>query len=343
MRRLARLLIACCRPRMALAVENLCLRQQLAVLRRQHPHPTLRDRDRRFWIWMSRWFSGWRECVVIVRPETVLEWHRRGGRAYWRWTCTRRKPGRRRIPLAVRQLIRRMAEENPLWGQVRIMGELLKLGCVVSPRTVRKYMRRPWIGTPSPRWREFLTQHARDIWACDFLTVRTLTFQTLYVFFLIRHDTREIVHARVTRQPTAVWTGQQIVNACFEREPPRYLIRDRDSIFGNEFGRRMKSLGVREIKTPVRSPKANAVAERFVGTSRRECLDHVFVFNERHLQKLLAEFVDYYNRQRPHRSLDLRPPCPDPATPSTVATGPPHRVVAEPVLGGLHHVYRRAA
>lgn len=327
-------------PKSALIAENLCLRQQLAVLTRKQTRPLLEDKDRRFWILMARWFSGWRECLILVKPETVLRWHEQGWRAYWRWKCSKRNPGRKRIPLGLRRLIRRMAAENPLWGQVRIMGELLKLGYLVSPRTVRKYMRRSWAGPPSPRWREFLDQHAKDIWACDFLAVRTLTFQTLYVFFLIHHASREIVHIRVTRNPTAAWTGQQLVNACFERESPKYLIRDRDGIYGLEFSRKVRSLGIREIRTPVRSPKANSIAERLVGTLRRECLNHVFVFNERHLQRLLDEFVGYYNRHRPHRSLDQRPPCPVVPIP----TGPPGgAVIADPVLGGLHHVYRKAA
>ena len=171
------------KPRAVLIAENLCLRQQVAVLSRKQKRPPLHDSDRRFWILMYRWFPRWRQCLVIVQPETVLGWHAKGWRYYWRWTSRRRRTGRKRIPLELRQLIRRMAHENRLWGQARIMVELLKLGYVVSPRTVRKYMRRPWTGTPSPRWREFLKQHAKDIWACDFLTVRTLTFQTLYVFF----------------------------------------------------------------------------------------------------------------------------------------------------------------
>lgn len=343
MRWLVRLLIACCQPRMTLVAENLCLRQQLAVLRRKQSRPLLRNGDRRFWIFMARWFPRWRGCLVIITPETVLAWHRRGWRSYWCWRSKRRKPGRKRVPLELRQLIRRMAAENPLWGQMRIMAELLKLGYAVSPRTVRKYMRRPWNSTPSPRWKDFLNRHAQDIWACDFLAVRTLTFQTLYVFFLIRHSTREIVHIRVTRHPTAAWTGQQLVNACFEREPPKYLIRDRDGIYGHEFSRKVRALGIRAIRTPVRAPKANAIAERFVGTLRRECLDHVFIFNERHLQKVLDEFVDYYNRHRPHRSLDYQSPYPVSVIPLPASTGPPARVIAEPVLGGLHHIYRNAA
>jgi putative transposase len=331
------------RSRASLVAENLCLRQQLAVLQRQRPHPPLKDHDRRFWILMSGWLPRWQECLLIVKPETVLGWHRQGWRYYWRRRSQQRRVGRKRIPLPLRQLIQRMAGENPLWGQVRIWGELLKLGFVVSPRTVRRYMRRPWNGIPSPRWKDFLHQHATDIWACDFCCVRTLTFQTLYVFFLIHHATREIVHVRVTLHPTAVWTGQQLVNACFEHEPPKYLIRDRDSIFGAEFSRRVHGLGVREIRTPVRAPKANSIAERFIGTLRRECLDHVFVLNQRHLQKLIDEFVGYYNRHRPHRSLNHRPPCPAAGAVSSNSTGPPAAILAEPVLGGLHHVYRKAA
>lgn len=340
MRWLVRLLVACCKPRTVLALENLCLRQQLAVLARRQPRPALQNKDRRFWVLMCRWFDGWRECLVLATPETVLAWHRRGWRHYWRRKTKIRRSGRKRIAPELRQLIRRMAAENPLWGQVRIMAELLKLGWVVSPRTVCRYMRRPWLGKPSPRWRDFLRQHAKDIWACDFLAVRTLSFQTLYVFFLVHHATREIVHIQVSRHPASAWAGQQLVNACFERNPPRFLIRDRDGIFGSEFSRRAGSLGIREIRTPVCAPKANSIAERFVGTLRRECLDHVFVFNERHLRRIVTEFTAYYNRHRPHRSLNQRPPCPVVPIP----TGPPRgEVLAEPVLGGLHHVYRRVA
>jgi putative transposase len=342
MRWLLRFLIDYCKPRALLVFENLCLRQQLALLARHHPHPRVRDRDRRFWILMSHWFSGWRKVLLIVQPETVLGWHRRVWRYYWRRVLAKKPAGRKRIPLGLRQLIRRLAAENPLWGQVRIMAELLKLGYVVSPRTVKRYMRWRRSGPPSPRWRDFLAQHAKDIWACDFLTVRTLTFQTLYVFFVIHHATREIVHIRVTAHPTAMWSGQQLTNACFDRNPPKYLVRDRDSIYGAEFQRRATSLRIREVRTPIRAPKANSIAERFVGTLRRECLDHVLIFNERHLQKIVIEFAAYYNRHRPHRSLEQRPPCPDPSAP-IASSGPAIRVIAEPVLGGLHHIYRKAA
>ncbi len=335
--------VAMLKPRWRLVAEIVCLRQQLIVLQRTRKHPVLQNKDRRFWILMCCCFAAWRDCLLIVRPETVLRWHARGWRAYWRSKSRARIPGRRRIPLELRALIRRMARDNPLWGQIRIYAELLKPGYVLSPRTVRKYMRRPWSGRPSPGWKVFLKEHARNIWACDFLCVRTLSFQTLYVLFLIQHATREIVHIRVTRHPTAMWTGQQLVNACYDRDPPRYLIRDRDGIYGLEFTRKAQSLGLQQIRTPVRAPKANAIAERLAGTLRREYLDHVLIFNERHLQKTVVEFAAYYNTHRPHRSLELKPPRPEPETSSPNSAAPPLRIIAEPVLGGLHHVYKRAA
>ena len=335
-------LLAWLKPKALLITENLCLRQQLTVVIRHQKRFPLQNKDRRFWILMARWFARWTDCLILVKPETVLRWHKQGWRYYWRWT-SRRGVGRKRVSLEARTLVRRMTRENPLWGQMRIMAELLKLGYLVSPRTVRKYMRRPWNGQPSPGWKVFLKEHAQDLWACDFLCVRTLSFQTLYVFFVIRHFNREIVHLRVTRHSTTMWTGQQLVNACYDRDPPKFLIRDRDGIYGLEFTRKAQSLGLQQIRTPVRAPKANAIAERFVGTLRRECLDHVLILNERHLQKTVVEFAAYYNTHRPHRSLELKPPRPEPETASSYSAAPPLRIIAEPVLGGLHHVYRRAA
>lgn len=332
------------KPHARLTVENLCLRQQLAVLATNPKRPKLKNKDRRFWILVSRWLPGWRDCLVVVKSETVLKWHRKGWRHYWRWKSRNKKSGRRKIAVKLRQLIRRMKQENPLWGQVRIYAELLGLGMIVSPRTVAKYMKISTKKPPSPGWRAFLKIHAHVLWACDFLTVRTLTFRTLYVFFLIHHSSREIVHVRVTKHPTARWTGQQLVNACFDREPPKYLIRDNDAIFGQDFRKKAGSLGIKEVRTPIRSPKANAIAERFVGTLRRECLDHVLIFNERHCQKIVDEYIDYYNHHRPHRSLDHQPPCPMGPHKPTLTTGPPTgEIISLPVLGGLHHIYQRAA
>lgn len=329
------------KPKARLIAENLCLRQQLVVLKRRQKRPSLRDRDRRFWVLASRCFTGWRDALLIVQPETVLRWHRKGWKTYWRWRSRRQKGcGRRRIPRELRELIRRMARENPLWGQQRIQGELANLGFTVCARTVARYMRRPWIGQPSPGWRQFLRQHANEIWACDLFTVQTIWFRTLYVYFVIHHETREIIHARVTAHPTADWLAQQMAQACdVDREQPRYLIHDRDGSYGSAFNRRVQSLGITQIRTPVKSPRANAIAERWVRTIRAECLDHRCVLGHQHLQRLANEYVAYYNDWRPHRSQDQRAP----RRRRRYSSEPGRRIVADPVLGGLHHVYRYAA
>jgi transposase InsO family protein len=287
----------------------------------------------------KRWFGGWR--LLIVKPETVLSWQRLGWRAYWTWRSSRRaRGGRPAIAGELQALIRRMSTENSLWGQKRIQAELARLGFKVSARTVAKYMRARDNRDPSPGWREFLKRHAPDIWACDFFCVRTVLFQTLHVFFVVRHSNREILHAEVTRHPTADWAAQQIVECCaWDRAPPRFLIHDRDSRYGASFDRRVRHLGIRQVRTPFRSPRANAVAERWVRSVRSECLDHVFVFSEHNLRQALSAYVTYYNRWRPHRSLGQRAPCG--AATSLLQIGC-RKIVAKPVLGGLHHIYRLA-
>ena len=217
----------------------------------------------------------------------------------------------------------------------------MQLGFIVCARTVAKYMRNPYDGTPSSGWRRFLTQHAKEIWACDMLTVHTIWFRTLYVFFIIHHGTREIVQIRVTAHPTANWLAQQMTEACgTHREGPRYLIHDREGCFGVVFNRRVQSLGIKQIRTPVKAPKANAIAERWVRTVRSECLDHLFIFGHESLQRLLNEYVAYYNRWRPHRSLGQRAPY---ASAAYQFNRPDRQIIAEPVLDGLHHVYWYAA
>jgi transposase InsO family protein len=326
------------RPRALLIAENLCLRQQLLVLQRRHPRPRLSDADRRFWILASRWLGGWRNSLLIVRPETVLSWQRLGWRAYWTWRSSRRaRGGRPAIAGELQALIGRMSAENVLWGQKRIQAELARLGFRVSARTVAKYMRAPRNRGPSPGWREFLKRQTPDIWACDFFCVRTVLFQTLHVFFVVRHANREILHAEVTRHPTTDWTAQQIVECCaWDRAPPRFLIHDWDSRYGTSFDRRVRHLGIRQVRTPFRSPRASAVAERWVRSVRSECLDHLIVFNEHNLRRTLSAYVTYYNRWRPHRSLGQR-------APRGAAMSLPQKgcrnVVAKPVLGGLHHIY----
>ena len=330
------------KSRARLSAENLCLRQQLVVLNRRQARPQLRDADRRFWILAYQLFSGWSRSLIVVKPDTVVSWHCKGWKAYWRWRSRRTsRTGRKKIEPELRELIRRLARENPLWGQRRIQAELARLGFEVCARTVARYMRRPYSGTPSPGWRQFLAQHSDEIWACDLFTVQTVWFQTLYVFFVVHHSSRELIHARVTAHPDSEWLAQQMVEACgISREPPRYLIHDRDSCFGTSFNRRVASLGIRQIRTPVKAPKANAIAERWVRTIRNECLDHRLIFGHSHLQRTVDEFVAYYNRWRPHRSLGQRAPCPHVRE---ISRKPATHLDSKPVLGGLHHVYQWAA
>jgi transposase InsO family protein len=229
-----------------------------------------------------------------------------------------------------------MSRDNPLWGAERIRGELLKLGIVVSKRSIRRYRWRRGPRPPTQSWRTFLANHRARIWAADFFTVQTLTFRIVYVLVFVGHDRREIVHLNVTASPAAAWVWRQLLEATPWGRVPRLLIRDRDRVYGRDFPARMARMGIRTILTPLRAPRANAVAERLVGTLRRECLDHVIVLDERRLRAVLAEFVAFYNAARPHRALGLDTPAP--------RTRPRHGPIrASPVLGGLHHVYERAA
>ena len=328
------------RERRDLVLENLALRHQLAIYQRSQRRPTLDDRDRRFWSTLARGWSGWRESVSVVQPDTVIRWHRSAWRRYWTWKSRTRSPGRPRITAEVQVLIRRLARENRTWGAVRIMGELRALGIEVSASTVRTYRRQALRRPPSPRWRAFLRLHAPQIWAADFFTVQTLTFRTLYVFVVLGHGRRRIVHWNVTAYPNAEWVWRQIIEATPWGSRPRFLIRDRDRSYGGDFVRRAGAIGIETVLTPIQAPKANALAERVIGTIRRECLDHLIVLNERHLRAILREYVDYYNEARPHRSLALQPP----SGPRELALPSERKhVVAEPVLGGLHHVYDWAA
>jgi transposase InsO family protein len=242
----------------------------------------------------------------------------------------------------VRALIRRLSEENRLWGTERIRGELRKLGLAVGAGSIRRYRGRPAPWPPSQTWRTFLRNHAPEVCAIDRFTVPTLTLRTLYVVFFITHDRRALVHFRVTAHPTTAWVWRQMVEATAWGRQPKYVLRDRDEVYGRDFGAEATALGIDALLTPFRARRANAVAERVIRTLRQECLDHVLVLDERHLQRVLREDVAYDNADRPHRSLGLVPPLPG-APPLRAANGPPVRVVARPVLGGLHHVYRRAA
>ncbi len=331
-----RTLVAAIRSRRDLTLENLVLRHQLQVVLRTNPHARLRAPDRVLWVWLRRlWSEGWRQHLRIVQPETVLRWHRKGWRLYWTWR-SRTRLGRPHLSAEVRELIARISHENPRWGSERIRGELLKLGIVVSNRSIRRYRWRKPSPAGSQGWRTFLSNQLRGIWAADLFVVQTLTFRTLYVFFFIRHQRRELLHFNVTVGPTAAWIWQQLLEATPWNRRPRFLIHDRDAVYGGDFDRQLTGLGIAGVRTPPGAPNANAVAERIVRTIRTECLDHLIVFDERHLRAVLAEFADYYNRDRPHRSLRLESPLPS----SVQAHG---QVVSRPILGGLHHAYARAA
>jgi putative transposase len=323
------------RDRQSLVVENLLLRHQLTVALRSRQRPKLRTRDRLFWVWARRLCPSWRQHLVLVSPATVTRWHRQGWRLFWTWR-SRHPGGRPRLSAEVRDLIALMSRDNPLWGTERIRGELLKLGIAVSNRSIRRYRPRGPVRPPSQTWRTFLTNHRPQIWAADLFTVPTLTFRTLSVLVVIAHDRRQLVHVNVTAHPTAAWIWQQFIQATPWSTQPKYLIRDRDRAYGPGFAGRARALGTQTLLAPIRAPRANAVAERVIGTLRRECLDHLVVLNEQHLRAILREFVAYYNADRPHRTLGLEPPEPAPHA----QTGP---VRSRRILGGLHHVYERAA
>jgi transposase InsO family protein len=324
------------RSRTDTALEILALRQQVAVLKRKRPRPTIHSLDRFFWTTLCRFWNRWRDVLVIVKPDTVIGWHRTGYRLYWRWR-SRPRGGRPKIAQEVRVLIRRLADDNPDWGAPKIHGELQKLGLVVSERTVARYLR-GWRrrGDAGRRWLAFLENHREAILAFDFFTVPTLMFQRLYCFFVIEHRRRKILHFNVTRHPTADWVVQQLRETLPEAGPYRYVIFDRDSAFNDEVVAFLKATGLKPKRTSVRTPWQNGTAERWIGSIRRELLDHVIALSERHLLRLMAAFVTYYHHDRVHDALEKDAPHPRQAEPKPTANA---RVVALPRLGGLHHRY----
>ena len=319
-----------------LAFENLALRQQIAVMKFQQPRPKLRVGDRRFWLFLSRYWSAWRQALIIVQSDTVIRWYRQGFKYYWTWK-SRRNRGRPKVDQDIRVLIRRMSQENPLWGAPRIHGELLKLGIEVSQATVSNYMirhRKP----PFQSWRTFLDNHTKDLISLDFFTVPTATFRVLFVLVVISHQRRHIMYSNVTAHPTADWTAQQLVEACGLEYNLRYLIGDRDAIYAQRFQQQARALGIQEVLSAPRSPWQNAYAERVIGSIRRECVNHVIVLNEQHLKRIVQNYIHYYNDVRTHLSLNKD-------APNARVVQLPHqgRIVALKRVGGLHHEYTRKA
>jgi transposase InsO family protein len=325
---------ALARSRQALVLDNLALRHQLATVAHRGRRPRLLPTDRLFWVALRTVWTDWAKSLVIVKPATVVAWHRRAYHAYWRRIS--RQPGRPRTDAQVRDLIRRMVTENH-WGAPRIHGELLKLGFCLSERTVSRYVRmsRPRRAS-GVSWRTFLNNHREVLAAMDFFTVPTLTFGLLYVLFIIQHNRRRILHVNVTARPTAAWVTQQLREAFPFEAASRYLLMDRDSIFSTAVCRGLRHMEVHPLRISFQSPWQNGVAERWVGSCRRELLDHVIVLNEEHLVRLLREFLAYYHSDRTHLSLGKDPPttravCPLPSPCATVAS--------LSRVGGLHHRY----
>ena len=322
------------RSRVRLEAEILILRQQLNVLRRNSPKRfAFRTLDRLVFVELYRLVPGIVDALAIVRPETVVRWHRAGFRSFWRWR-SRRRGGRPRVPPEIRRLIRNMSVANPLWGAPRIYGELLKLGIDVGQTSVAKYIARRR-GGPSQGWRSFLCNHADGITSIDSFVVPTLSFRPLYGFLVLRHHRRRIMWLGVTASPTAEWIARQLTEACGWDAAPAYIVRDRDCAYGKDFIRRLRVMGIRDRPTAPRSPWQNAYAERLIGTIRREILDHVVVLGERHLRHILRSYMTYYNEVRTHLALNKDAPIPREIR--TVG-----RIIATPHLGGLHHQYLRS-
>jgi transposase InsO family protein len=325
-----------------LLLENLALRQQLLSLHAKCPHHRLSVRHKLFWIFLRRLWSGWKVPLVLVTPRTVVEWHRARFRLYWKWLSrARHLPGRKPVGQEIRALIFRMAAENPTWGAPRVHGELLKLGFHVSEPTVSRWLRRaPRALDPAQRWLTFLRNHREAIAAMDFFTVPTITFGVLHCLFVISHERRKILHFNVTSNPSASWIVQQMREAWPYAPAHKFLLFDRDAKFGSDVVLAARQIGTQPIRTAFRSPWQNGVAERWVESCRRDLLDHVIVINERHLKRLITEYVRYHHEDRTHLGLAKDTPA---GRPIDTRPRSGSKIRSFPRLGGLHHRYAVAA
>jgi transposase InsO family protein len=330
------------RSRRDLLMENLALRQQIAVLKRRCPQPRFAVSDKLFWVMLRRLWPGWKRALILIQPETVVRWHRAGFKLYWTLLSRHQtRVGRRCVSREMRELIFRMVNENQTWGAPRIHGELRMLGLDNSERTVLRWMRKaPRDPEPAKRWAAFLSNHREAIAAMDFFTLHTLTFGVLHCFFVIAHDRRRILHFNVTKHPTSSWVIQQLREAFPYDSAPGYLIFDRGPNFNKEVIDTLKAFAIQPKRTSFRSPWQNGVAERWVGNCRRDLLDHVIVLNQRHLKRLMNEYVRYYHEDRTHLALGKTTPAGRQATSKFGVDG---RIIALPRMGGLHHRYHLAA
>ena len=326
------------RSKPQLVIENALLRQQLIVLNRSVKQTRLTRRDRALFVLVASRLQTWRDALLIVKPETVLRWHRQGFRLFWKQK-SRTRSREPKLAAETITLITEMAANNRLWGADRIRGELLKLEINVAKRTIQRYMRQARPSRPRGQtWATFLCNHADDIWACDFLHVTDIFFRPLFAFFITELGSRRIVHVGVTRSPTDDWAAQQLREATPYGLSPKYLIRDNDAKYGLHFSAVAVGSGLEVLRTPIMAPRANAICERLLGSVRRECLDHIMIVSEAHLRRVLKEYVAYFNQSRPHQGIDQRVPDPE-----NTPVGTSEMIVSFPVLGGLHHEYRRAA
>jgi hypothetical protein len=336
----------------ALVLENLALRQQLAVYKRVQKRPWLRSIDRAFWMWLARLWDGWKTPLILVRPETVIRWHRQGFKLYWRWKSRTRKIGRPTIPREHIDFIRRMSADNPPWGEDKIDEELrVKFGVSHSGSTIRKYMTKRRPRPDGQKWRTFIKNHSHELFACDFMTQYTALFTTVYVFVVMEISTRRIVHCNVTESPALDWVKIQIRDiAAFDRKP-RFLLHDNDGIFG-QFGRRKDgfrchldrwlstTMDIEGLPTPYHAPNANPHVERFHRTLREDALNHFIFLNASHVRRVAREFIEYYNRARPSQATHA---IPDPYPELLNEPDSSGQLISLPVLGGLQHDYRLAA
>ena len=317
-----------------LQLEIIFLRKQLEILNRSNNKIWIKNRDRLFFTFIKSIFSNWKSSLIIIKPETVIKWHRKGFQLYWIWKSKRK--GRPRIETEIIQLIKQMAEDNPQWGIPRIHGEVLKLEFDISESTVQKYVPKTNDRTSGQRWKTFLKNHASEIISIDFLTVPTINYKLLYVLVFLSHQRRKIIHFNVTAHPTSEWSTQQLRNALQEFDIPKFLIRDRDTKFGYLFSQSVSDFGINEIVTAYRSPWQNGYCERVIGSIRKEFLDHIIVINENHLRKLLKEYFHYYNFQRTHLGLGKD----SPVSRSVQIVGKIERI---PFANGLNICYFRNA
>jgi len=318
-----------------LIIENALLRQQLIVLNRQIKRPQLTNSDRFRLVFLSHFTTFWKQAIHIVQPETLLRWHRELFQLYWR----KKSQGKPKISVETIALIEKMAKENQLWGAERIRGELLKLGIEVSKRTVQRYMPKDRKERSSSQtWATFLKNQAGKTWSCDFTVVNDWLFRQWYIFVVLELKTRRIIHTGVTKYPTDEWTAQQLREATAWGKGPKYLIRDRDSKYATHFS--AVAGNIKEVETPYRTPQANGVCERFMGSLRRECMDHILIHEGRHLERVVKEYTAYFNQERPHQGIEQRIPDQYDLTRSKPTSG---RITSKEILGGLHHSYSRTA